>query len=138
MSDLSLTAANIRWISGGVGMGPSGEAITIGQPVAYDSSDGKYYVADAASGTPAREGISGIALCSCPAANQRVTFQTSGIIDIGATVTQGVLYVVSANAGGICPQSDLASGSAVLIVGVGTSTAEQIQLAIADTGLEVP
>lgn len=138
IADLSITAANVAKISGGYGAGPCGEAITIGQPVAYDSSDGKYYVADNDSGTAARKGISGIALCTTAADNQVVAFQTTGVIDIGGAITQGVLYVVSSNAGGICPSTDLGSGDEVLIVGVGSDTAERIVLAINDTNVSVP
>lgn len=138
MSDISITKANAAYISGGYGCGVCGEAIAFGAPVAYDSSDGKYYQADNDSGTAARKGINGIALCETYAANQLVAFQITGVLDIGGTVVQGTLYVVSSTAGAIAPSTDMGSGDECLVIGTGTSTSERIALSLKDTGVSVP
>jgi hypothetical protein len=52
---------------------------------------------------------SGIALHAA-ASGQPLAVLTSGPITIGAAVTAGVGYYLSATAGGICPVADLGSG----------------------------
>ena len=123
MADLSVTAANVRRGAEYVETtGTSGEAITIGQLVAEDTSDGKLYLADCDSGTTARRKITGVALSTVSAVDQKLTYISSGYVNPGAAVTSGEIYVLSGTAGGICPEGDLASGDTVCILGVGYTT----------------
>lgn len=49
-------------------------------------------------------------------------FQTAETLNFGGGVTQGVVYAVSTNAGGIAPITDVTTGNWITIVGVGSST----------------
>lgn len=77
----------------------------------------------------------GIALNSAEA-GQAVTFQTTGVIDLGAAagMTIGKVYYLYAD-GAICPESDLSGGDYTTIVGV-AETARLLRLAINATGIE--
>ena len=123
MADLVITAANVVSGSGAaVVHGTAGATITAGQVVYLDSttSPGTYKLADCDSATAAVRSPAGIAL-NAAASGQPVSVHQSGPITIGATVTGGVAYYLSGNAGGICPVTDVASGDYVTIVGLATS-----------------
>ena len=100
--------------------GIAGAAVTAGQAVYQNSSDSKFYLAQC-DGTTAEATVYGIALNNA-AAGQYLTVQTGGDITIGATVTVGTTYVVSANAGGIAPQADLVSTNKLSYIGYGKTT----------------
>ena len=53
---------------------------------------------------------------------QPVTIQTDGEYQAGGALTEGQTYIVSTNAGGIAPITDLSTDSYVSIWGVATST----------------
>lgn len=122
MADLSITAANVA-AGGGAKIvpGTAGEAITAGQVVYLDSSTGRFKLADNNSATAAVRSPYGIALNGA-AAGQPLSVLTSGPITIGATLTAGVAYYLSATAGGICPVADLATGQYPTVLGIATST----------------
>lgn len=135
-ADLSITAASVVPSSGAATIDvTSGATITAGKLCYINSTDGKAYLADA-NGTAATKVLRGIAL-NAASAGQPVRLQTAGTITIGATVTVGEIYVLSATAGGICPEADLATGHTVSIVGVATTTTA-IFLNIFNSGAEVP
>jgi len=108
-ADISVTAGNVVASSSAKKTtGVAGETITAGQ-VLYISTDGKMYKADAnAAGATT---VAGIALGGA-SANQPVTYavEDAGGINLGATLTVGLIYTLSATAGGICPSADLTSG----------------------------
>jgi hypothetical protein len=54
---------------------------------------------------------------------QPVTLQTDGTYQAGGALTEGQVYLVSTNAGGIAPVTDLSTDSFVSVWGVATSTA---------------
>lgn len=134
MVDLSITAANVKFISGSKAAGTSGEAITAGQTVYLASSDSKYYKADANDAT--KDELAGIALNSAPGADQPIDVQTGGIIEFQAAATTiGQIYVLSDTAGGIMPEADLAVGvDYVSIVGIGNTT-QRIDMSIKNSGV---
>jgi predicted lysophospholipase L1 biosynthesis ABC-type transport system permease subunit len=78
-------------------------------------------LADCDSATAAVRSPYGIALHGS-LANQPLTVIKSGPVTIGAALTAGVAYYLSATAGGICPVADLASGDYPVILGIATST----------------
>ncbi len=123
MSDLSITAANVLLVSGNTFQDTSAVALTAGQAIYKDSSVPGAEVmrlADAdASATAAA--VKGIALHAC-AAGQPIKYQIDGDITIGATLTVGTLYVVSASAGGIAPVSDYTTNWYGSVVGIGKTT----------------
>ena len=137
MADLSITPANVALAGTGVVTQSVQVAVAVaqGETGYLDVASGKYRLADAnlseaaagASGmflTPA--GIDGYAL---------IAF--SGPINVGATLTVGVVYVQSANAGKIAPIGDLTTGDYVTILGV-ASAANRLDLAITRSGAQVP
>jgi hypothetical protein len=84
-------------------------AITAGQVVYLDSATNTFKLADCNSGTAAARVPFGVALDNA-AAGQPVQVQTSGPVTIGAAVTPGVGYYLSATPGGICPVADMVAG----------------------------
>lgn len=122
MADLTVTANSVVPVADVNGnttslfpaQGIAGEAITQGQPVYRKASDGKLYKADA-NVTSAEAEALGIAL-SAGASGQYITYWSEGTINLGATLVVGTIYIVSVNAGGIAPISDLATSSWVTIL----------------------
>jgi hypothetical protein len=122
MADLVITASSVVPGSGAKKTtGTAGASITAGQVVYLDSSAGTYKLADCNSGTTAALSPAGIALNGA-ASGQPITVLESGPVTIGATVTQGVGYYLSATAGGICPVADLTTGCHPVLLGFATST----------------
>lgn len=122
MADLTITATSVIKGSGArVSQGTAGATITAGQTVYLDTTAGDYKLADCDSATVAARSPAGIAL-NGGASGQPIDVLTSGPVTIGATLTAGVAYYLSPNAGGICPVADLASGDYPTILGIATST----------------
>ncbi len=121
MADITITAANVVAGNGArITHGTAGAAVTAGQVVYKDAADGKFKLADCDSATAAVRSPVGIALHAA-AANQPLAIVNSGPVTIGATLTAGVTYYLSPNAGGIAPVADLASGDYPVIMGIATS-----------------
>lgn len=124
MSDLSITAANVARVSGGVISGLLASAtITAGQTVYLNSNDEWALAkADSAAHLGSGQGPIGIAL-HASLSGQPLEVQISGQITIGATVAVGTIYVVAAdNAGAIAPFADLSTGNIVQVLGLAIST----------------
>lgn len=137
MADLSITAANV--VAGAnaiIERGTSGETVAAGKVVFLDfSTTGKWLLADADAVTAAARGQGklGIALNGA-SLNQPLAVATDGEVTLGAVLTAGVDYYLSDDAGGICPQGDLASGDYVTLVGVALSTTV-LKLRVTYTGV---
>ena len=136
--------ANLSQTAGNVAVGASstvtvtlaaGETITQGQPVYQKSSDLLYYKADANASLEAA-GSSYIALTPASASGYFVAVK-SGLMNLGATLTVGTTYVVSATAGAICPIVDLTTGDYVTILGT-ASTSALLSVDITATGIVKP
>jgi hypothetical protein len=134
MADLSVTAASVAPGSNAVYTTEiAGAAITAGQAVYLDPTDGKVKLADANSATASVRTVSGIAI-SGAANGSPVIVQRSGDITIGASTTAGVIYCLSGTAGGIMPAADIATGIYVGIIGVGIGSS-QIRLGLNASGI---
>lgn len=130
MADLTQTAANVAAGASTLKLRitgiQAGEAITQGQPVYQSTADSKFYRCDADAAATAI--AAGIAMTPA-ATNGYFALAQSGdspgqaLINLGATLTVGQVYVVSTNPGGIAPIADLGSGDFVTILGVATTTA---------------
>lgn len=121
MADLTITSASVkasfdaRQITGVAGV-----AITAGQAL-YRDTDGTYKLAIAS--TQAEAAFRGISLCEADAGQPVVFARYDPDLDIGASLTAGEAYCVSANAAGaIAPFSDMASGDFVSLVGIANAT----------------
>lgn len=123
MADISITAANVvKGSNATTESGIAGATITAGQVVYKDGSTGKYLLADNDSATAAAKAPRGIALNGA-ADGQPLVIQRSGDITIGATLTAGTAYYLSATPGGICPLADVASGDDVVLLGLAKTAA---------------
>lgn len=136
MADLSITAANVAYVSNqSIRNGIAGATVTAGQAVYLDETVNKYKLADNDNSSTTAT-VAGIALNGA-SDGQPLAVMSGGLIAIGGTVTVGEIYVLSSTAGGICPEADLGTSDYVSIIGVGT-TAARIQLGIINSGAQVP
>lgn len=137
MADLSPTIANVEVVTeqSQLKVVLAGEALTAAQPVYKKASDKKYWRADADDSATAD--AKGIVVVGCDAADKYAVIQTSGTIDLGATLTVGETYVVSTNAGGIAPIGDLTTGDYPTILGTAT-TAATLPIKIEASGVAKP
>lgn len=123
MADLSIVAADVVQAATGVTAVSkiAGAAVAAGEPCYLDVADSnKAKPADANASLPTAT-VAGIALNSA-AANQPVQLMTEGELTVSAVLTVGKWYVLSANAGKICPVADLASGHYSTLIGYAKTT----------------
>jgi hypothetical protein len=136
VADLSITAANVAAVTVSKQEWTAGATITAGQAVYLDSANSNVAKLAQSDGTSAEAEVKGIALCGA-ASGQPIIIASSGTMDLGATLTVGMIYVLSQTAGGIAPVSDLASSDYVSVIGVATAT-DEIRLSITNSGVEKP
>jgi hypothetical protein len=123
MADLSITAANVK-IKGSDAVTKIvqfGETMTAGQSTYLKPSDQKYWKADANASAEAAA-ASAVVLIGA-AGDAYGVIGTGGPIDVGATLTVGVPYIVSTTAGGIAPASDFSGYSGAFQTHLGYATA---------------
>jgi len=127
MADLSITPANVVPSTTNFARGIAGAAISAGDALKIDTANNNK-LALASNDTEANSIVEGIAVCDA-AADQPVNYvkQDQGL-DLGATLTVGETYVLSAS-GAIAPIGDLTSGDYVSIIGVASAT-DSIKLSI--------
>lgn len=121
MADLSVTASAVL-ASGNHSVdrsGNAGAAIAAGQ-VVYKDANGAWQLSDA-NGTTAQKAVGGIALNGA-ASGQPLAVLQWGDLTMNAVLTAGSRYYLSATAGAICPEADLATGMAVILLGLAKST----------------
>jgi len=131
MADLTVTPASVVSGAGAATQqGIFGATVTAGQ-VVYQDANSLWQLADNDSVTTSARRAVGIAL-NGGAVNQPAVIQTAGPITIGATLTAGTDYYLSANPGGICPRADIVSGKTVCLLGLAASTT------VLNLGIEFP
>lgn len=132
MADITVTAANVRPVSGATQTTVvAGETITAGQPVYKKAADSKYY--KAISNSSEASTCRGIAITNA-GADEQLVILSAGKIIIGGTVVLGESYFVSGTAGGIQPSGDVGSGEYVCFLGIGVTTT-QIKVNIDASGI---
>lgn len=90
----------------------AGATLAAGQMVYRDASDSnKIKLADA-NGTSAVADAHGLAAAAA-STGQPVIILRKGTFTVGATVAVGTRYVLSATAGGVCPEADLVTNDYV-------------------------
>ena len=124
MAALSITAANVALVSGGVRTVTYGETVTQGQPLRKLSTDNKFYLCNQDDATQAAASV--IALTPGGDGDLGVVAGAGATINIGATVAIGTVYCVGASDGEIDPTADLASGDFVTIIGHAVSTSNML------------
>jgi ribosome modulation factor len=129
MANLSITAANVEKASdAGYETGIAGDTLTAGMSVYKDTTDSNKWKKALCAGTAAQAGSGGCGITlNAATAGQPVTVQTSGSLDVGATLTIGQIYVVSATAGLICPFTDLNTNNYVTLLGF-ASAADNLKI----------
>lgn len=134
MADISITAANVKLVSGPTEKLTAGATLTAGQIVYREASTRKAKLSDNDSGTTEVRAIRGVALNGA-AADQPVELAKDGaVIDVGAVLTAGVDYYVSGTPGAICPRADVTTGDDPLRVGIAQTTS-RLLLDFADPGV---
>lgn len=136
MVDLTQTATSVVKGTGAVTRrGILGETVAAGMPIVRDPTTRKMMKNDS-DGAAALRGVDGIAL-NGGAVNQPVEWQESGLINLGATLVIGTVYVASDTPGGIMPAADLEAGDYPVVLGV-AQTAALLNLKIVAGGAAVP
>lgn len=126
MADLTITASSVKPVGANAQVKCllMGESVAQGDVVYLDSSDNKYYKADA---DLSQASATATGICLTPASADGYSMvMTSGTINLGATLTKGELYCVSATGGKIAPFSDLVAGDWITFLGVAKSASELI------------
>lgn len=119
MTDLVVVAASVKPVGDARrGQGTSGAAITAGQPVYEDATDG-FKLKPCIDSAAATANAVGIALNSAPGAGQNVEYIIEGVLDLGVTCASGTIFVVSGTAGGIAPSADIGDDDYITVLGVG-------------------
>tara|TARA_R110000803_G_scaffold32357_2_gene71377 strand:+ start:4750 stop:5157 length:408 start_codon:yes stop_codon:yes gene_type:complete len=132
MADLTQTAANVRiTVNSGTTLVQVGEAVEPGMPGYLKASDSKYW--KGVSTTAATANVQGVFVGNGDA-DDYVLFQTSGNINLGATLVVGESYFVSNTAGKIMPSADVSTGEFVTFLGT-ASTAALMTLSINASGI---
>lgn len=138
MADLSITAGSVVADDGAVSKQEyvAGATITAGQAVYVDTANSNVLKLAQADGTALEATVKGIALNGA-STGQPCVIAVSGNLDLGATLTVGTAYILSATAGAIAPISDLASSSYLSIIGVATAT-DNLYMNVFNSGVEKP
>jgi len=120
MANLTITAASVGIASGtaDVRAVQVGESVTHGQPLYFSAN--KYYKCDATSATKANCGV--ISLGTASTDGWVLALFPGGEYIVGATLTVGMTYVISATSGAIAPIGDLASTNFPTILGTAKTT----------------
>lgn len=123
MADISITAANVKLVSGNAQPLIAGAALTAGQVVYKEDSSKKAKLADNDSATAEVRGAVGLTLNGA-AADQPVSVALNGsVVSLGAVLTAGVDYYLSGTPGGICPRADVVSTDDPVRIGMALTTA---------------
>lgn len=137
MADLTITATSVVWTSGPKEFGVAGATITAGQAVYIDTANNNVLKLAQSDGTTLESTVAGIAL-NGGATSQPISYAPTGsVINIGATTAKTTTYVLSATAGGVCPQADLVSTNKIVRLGHATDTAGAFLVDIKVTGAVV-
>jgi hypothetical protein len=131
MADLSITAANVKLVSGPTEAMKSGATLTAAQAVYQEAATKKAKLADNDSATAEVRAIYGLTL-NAALADQPINVAKNGaVVDLGAILTAGVDYYLSGTPGGICVRADVVSTDDPIRIGMALTTS-QLQLDFSD------
>lgn len=135
--DLTQTAANVG-LSGNTGQVKTvqaGATVTQGDAIYLDGTVGTYKPADVTTSAATAAAV-GIALTPAASDGYFVIALDGCTVDLGATLSVGTIYVVSAS-GAISPSADLTTGDYPCILGTATA-ADTLILNISASGVITP
>ncbi len=126
MADLSITAGSVvPGTAAKIWRAKAGATITAGQLIYPDSGDGyKAKLADANGATALIRTPVGIAINGASSGQELAYVKEDVDLTIGATVSNGAAYVLSATPGGIAPIADVTTGWYPCIVAMGISSSK--------------
>jgi hypothetical protein len=134
MADLTISASDVKLVSGPTKSRLAAAAVAAGQICYQASATKKAGLADNDSATAEVRSIDGLALNSA-AADQPIELAANGaVVTVGAVLTAGVDYYLSGTPGGICPRADVTTGDDPIRVGMALTTAN-LQLDFNDPGV---
>lgn len=120
MADIVITAASVIAGAGSKRrVGVAGATIAAGDAVYLDATDDKYKLADCDAAAALRS-PNGFALNSA-SDGQPLVVHGEGPLTLGAVLTPGSTYYLSATPGKIAPIGDLTTGDYPTIMGIATS-----------------
>lgn len=134
MTDLTITAANVKLISGPTEQLLAGATLTAAQATYKEAATAKAKLADNDNATAEVRTIYGLTLHAALADQPVVVAKNGAIVDLGAILTAGVDYYLSGTPGGICPRADVTSGDDPVRIGIALTTS-RLQLDFADPGV---
>lgn len=121
MADISPSASTVTWVSGNRCVrGIAGATLVPGNAVYLDTTTNTYKLTD--GDTDTESVCAGIAIDSAISGREFLLAPPGAVINIGATVALGTIYVCSLTAGAICPWADLATGDYVTILFIGATS----------------
>lgn len=122
MADLTITVANvIAGTNARKKTGTAGATITAGQPVYLDPATNRYKLADCDDASADVRAAIGLSL-HASLDGQPLTIIEGGDLGLGAILTAGVAYYLSATAGKIAPVGDLSTGDYPVLLGMAKTT----------------
>ncbi len=137
MADLAPVAASVLAGSGSATeSGTAGATIAQGDVIYKDATDSNKMKL-AINSSEAAAAAKGIAI-NAASSGQPVSWVSQGTINLGVATAAGTTYVVSDNSGKIAPDADLGSGDYKTILGVGSTTANELILDINASGQLIP
>jgi len=131
MSDLSITAGNVKLISGPTEDIIAGATFTQGQVAYRAAATEKAGLADNDSATAEVRTVRGVTLNAASADQPLKLARNGAVVAFGAILTAGVEYYLSGTAGGICPRADVTTGDDPVRIGIALTTSN-MQLDFAD------
>jgi hypothetical protein len=133
VADVTIVSLTVVSDDAAVLQGRAGAAVGLGHAVYYDAPNGGV-LKPADVGDAGRARMVGLSLTPV-GDGQVVEYVFRGEVDLGGSVlTQGQTYVLSANAGRVCPVSDLAAGQQVTYAGW-AKTDRVLRLMVTPTGV---
>lgn len=133
MADLTISTVKVASDRSRTSTVQAGATIAIGELVYLNTATQKYELADASAASTAN--VAGMAITPA-AADEYFLFVASQDIELGAILTAGSFYYLSATAGKICPHADLVSTNVVSQLGYAESTS-QMGINITNTGVVI-
>jgi hypothetical protein len=125
MADISITAASVLASANAAPLKQYnfGATVTAGQ-VVYLDADNKWQLTDSNASAAGNNATSIVGIALVGGANNQPGVVVTRDINFtpGGTLTNGIAYYVSPNAGAIAPVGDIGSGNYATVLGVARST----------------
>jgi hypothetical protein len=136
MADISITAANVKLVSGNAQPLTAGVAITAGQVVYKEDASKKVKLSDNDAVTAEVRSALGLALNGAAADQPVSVAQNGAVVSLGSVLTAGTDYYLSGTPGAICPRADVTTGDDPIRIGMALTTSN-LQIDINDPNVSL-